>query len=95
MKDAGYYTALSGKAHIGGEPVKKGGRYFKAFDRVDDGRRNNPNPESGAGNWVAAIRERPKDKPFFLWLASYDAHRGWDDNWRKEFGEKTSRVYVS
>lgn len=90
LKDAGYYTALSGKAHIGGEPVKKGGRYFKAFDKIDDGRRNNPNPESGAGNWVAAIRGRPKDKPFFLWLASYDAHRGWDDNWRKEFGEKIS-----
>ena len=90
LKDAGYYTALSGKSHIGGEPVKKGGNYFKAFDEIDNGRLNNPNPESGAGNWVTALKRRPKDKPFFLWLASYDAHRGWDGNWRKEFGEKIS-----
>lgn len=90
LKDAGYYTALSGKSHIGGEPVKKGGKYFKAFDKIDNGRLNNPNPESGAGNWVRALRERPKDKPFFLWLASYDAHRDWDDNWRAEFGKKIS-----
>ena len=70
--------------------MKKGGKYFKAFDTIDNGRLNNPNPESGAGNWVRALRERPKDKPFFLWLASYDAHRDWDDNWRAEFGKKIS-----
>jgi tRNA A37 threonylcarbamoyladenosine synthetase subunit TsaC/SUA5/YrdC len=33
-----------------------------------------PNP-SGAEAWVATLKERPKDKPFFLWLASIDPHR--------------------
>ena len=28
-------------------------------------------------NWVKFLKERPKDKPFFFWLASYDAHRPW------------------
>ena len=25
------------------------------------------------------LQERPKDKPFFMWFASYDAHRNWDE----------------
>ncbi|MBC7855363.1 MAG: sulfatase, partial [Pirellulaceae bacterium] len=34
----------------------------------------NPNP-SGAEAWVSTLQERPKDKPFFLWLAAVDPHR--------------------
>ena len=26
------------------------------------------------------VQNRPKDKPFFFWLASSDAHRGWSIN---------------
>lgn len=81
---------LVGKITYRRRAGEKGGKYFKAFDKIDNGRLNNPNPESGAGNWVRVLRERPKDKPFFLWLASYDAHRDWDDNWRAEFGKKIS-----
>jgi arylsulfatase len=37
-------------------------------------------PPAGAGgekNWVKHLRERPQDKPFFMWFASTDAHRPW------------------
>lgn len=31
----------------------------------------------GEGQWVDLIAKRPKDKPFFMWFASFDAHRSW------------------
>lgn len=35
-----------------------------------------PDP-SGCGEWVPLLKDRPKDKPFFVWLASFDPHRGY------------------
>ena len=32
----------------------------------------------GHGEWIKALEESPADRPFFLWLASHDAHRAWD-----------------
>jgi arylsulfatase A-like enzyme len=63
LKAAGYYTASAGKWHLG--PSAK-----KGFDVVLEG-----GGESGADKWLSTLRERPKDKPFFLWLAAIDAHR--------------------
>jgi arylsulfatase A-like enzyme len=68
LKDAGYYTASAGKWHLG--PHAK-----KHFHAVLGG-----GNASGCGNWLKALRERPKDKPFFLWLAAKDAHRGYRPN---------------
>jgi arylsulfatase A-like enzyme len=34
----------------------------------------------GEEKWMAAITERPKDKPFFMWFAALDAHRDWGEN---------------
>ena len=31
----------------------------------------------GTERWVDCLRQRPKDRPFFMWFASYDAHRAW------------------
>ena len=39
--------------------------------------------ETGIGGekkWVETILKRPKNKPFFLWYASHDAHRSWGEN---------------
>ncbi len=71
LKENGYYTAQAGKWHLGPYATK-------AFDRYTDTKdENNGNAKGGEGNWVKFIKERPKDKPFFFWLASNDAHRGW------------------
>ena len=62
LKQAGYYTASAGKWHLG-EAAKVN------FDTVVGGR------PSGCEKWVETLRNRPQDKPFFLWLASIDPHR--------------------
>jgi len=64
LKQAGYYTASAGKWHLG-DPAKVN------FDKVVGGK------PSGCENWVETLRDRPQDKPFFLWLASIDPHRGY------------------
>lgn len=65
LKDAGYYTALSGKNHMGPQ-VKN------AFELISAGK-----GPGGEEDWVPLLQKRPKDKPFFFWFASHDAHRSW------------------
>ncbi len=65
LRDAGYYTVLSGKNHMFGTKDR-------SFDRITGG--GGPGKEK---DWVEHVRERPKDKPFFFWFASTDAHRTW------------------
>ena len=68
LKEAGYYTVLSGKHHMGKAADK-------AFAKISKGK--GPGREE---DWVDILRDRPKDKPFFCWFASTDAHRGWTVN---------------
>ena len=63
LKEAGYYTAALGKWHLG--PNVK-----DQFDVVKEG--GNP---AGYGHWLPTIENRPKQKPFFFWLATTDPHR--------------------
>jgi arylsulfatase len=63
LKENGYYTMLSGKNHM--KDMKE------EFDVVTGGK-----DYSGGGHWVPLLKERPKDKPFFCWFASHDAHKG-------------------
>ncbi len=67
LRDAGYHTVLSGKNHMG--DVRR------AFDVISRGK--GPGKEE---DWVEQLRDRPKDKPFFCWFASVDAHRDWQFN---------------
>ena len=53
--------------HIG-EQVKS------QFDLAVD-----PPGESGAEGWIAALAERPGEKPFFFWFASRDPHVPYSD----------------
>jgi N-sulfoglucosamine sulfohydrolase len=77
LREAGYYTALSGKNHMSTTKPKAGQKPRpKAFDLIDAGRAKGNS--GGHANWVKITEERPKDQPFFFWFASYDAHRDWD-----------------
>lgn len=64
MRKAGYYTVLSGKNHMG--------NVERAFEKISHG-----GGPGGEKDWVQILTDRPKDKPFFCWFASNDAHRGW------------------
>ena len=64
MREAGYFTAVAGKWHLGPHVRKQ-------LDLVLD----KPPGPSGCEQWLELLRTRPKDKPFFLWLAAIDPHR--------------------
>jgi len=65
LAEAGYYTAAAGKWHLGKPSIPK---FEKLYPVRDD---------SGSADWVKALTERPRDRPFMLWLASTDPHREW------------------
>jgi arylsulfatase A-like enzyme len=67
LKKAGYYTAAAGKWHLGKAAEVN-------FDKIVGG------GASGCAQWETVLRERPLDKPFFCWFASFDAHRGYAQN---------------
>lgn len=64
LRRSGYHTAAMGKWHLGAYAKR-------AFDAIAD------SGPSGAELWVETLRKRPKDRPFFMWFASHDAHREW------------------
>lgn len=68
LREAGYYTVLSGKNHMFGNKDR-------AFDKITGG--GGPGKED---DWVKHVQDRPKDKPFFFWFAASDAHRDWKIN---------------
>lgn len=67
LREAGYYTVLSGKNHMFPAPDR-------AFDKMTGG-----GGPSRSRDWVDHVRDRPKDQPFFFWFAASDAHRGWQE----------------
>ncbi|MDJ0877819.1 MAG: sulfatase [Halieaceae bacterium] len=68
LRSAGYYTASIGKWH-------ERGYVKKDFDRVV-----RDQSASGAEQWLPELRNRPRGRPFFFWLAALDPHRKYDDD---------------
>ena len=64
LKTSGYYTASLGKWHLGPATRKKFHTIVPKFGK----------------HWVDAVRNRPKDKPFFIWAAFTDPHRPYRKN---------------
>ncbi len=70
LKQNGYYTAQSGKFHMG--------KYaMRGFDVTSEGKEIG---DGGEELWLETIKNRPKEKPFFMWFAALDAHRPWGIN---------------
>ncbi len=67
LRDAGYFTVLSGKNHIA--------KLKETFEVISNGK-----GPGKSDDWVSLLRDRPKDQPFFAWFGSSDAHRGWSIN---------------
>ncbi|MFK5971703.1 MAG: sulfatase [Flavobacteriaceae bacterium] len=71
LKENGYYTGQAGKWHMG-SLLKKG--FDKIYEKLEE------NGDGGENRWIPSLKERDKNKPFFFWFASYDAHRIWGEN---------------
>jgi N-sulfoglucosamine sulfohydrolase len=65
LQEAGYWTAAVGKWHLGDA----------VSEQIDY--RKSSSPRAMGTAWVQALRDRPADKPFFLWAAHSDPHRGY------------------
>jgi N-sulfoglucosamine sulfohydrolase len=87
LKEAGYWTAAAGKWHLGDEVRDR----FDVIRETDTSGFQLPTgaegqkgefvetmegeEQSGCTEWVPLLKARPKDQPFFLWLAALDPHR--------------------
>jgi arylsulfatase A-like enzyme len=90
LKSAGYWTAAAGKWHLG-DAVKDRFDVVREAGTAGYQLPSGPNPkarmtaegagaiQSGCDQWVPVLRDRPRDKPFFLWLAALDPHRDYQE----------------
>lgn len=80
LKQKGYFVGASGKWHLG-EAAKKD--FHQVLD-TDIGL-------GGEDRWIEIIDAIPENQPYFLWMASIDAHRGWGEN---TFSGSTNREQI-
>jgi N-sulfoglucosamine sulfohydrolase len=71
LRNDGYYTAMSGKFHMGEYVWRAFDNIITDLDLVGNG---------GQEMWISQLQTRPEEKPFFMWFAAYDAHRDWGPN---------------
>lgn len=89
LRAAGYWTAAAGKWHLGDSAKRRfdvvheagtAGFQLPTGPGAAPAKMVTEKDESGCAQWVPTLRERPKDKPFFLWLAALDPHRDYEPN---------------
>lgn len=91
LKKAGYYTAAAGKWHLGNEAKSQFDLVAEAgtagFQLPSDSNKNegglrlkSEKDPSGCANWLPVLKNRPRNQPFFLWLAALDPHRDYESN---------------
>ena len=91
LRERGYWTGAAGKWHLGDEirdrfdlilEADESGYQLPADASPDSGdfaETADGDEKSGCADWVRILGERDRDRPFFLWLASLDPHRPYDD----------------
>jgi N-sulfoglucosamine sulfohydrolase len=84
LNDAGYWTALAGKRHIGNAVLDRfdflaSERSFIELEGIENIELP-PDDKSGCHLWRSTLKVRPANKPFFLWLAASDPHRPYESN---------------
>jgi N-sulfoglucosamine sulfohydrolase len=86
LKEAGYFTASAGKWHLG-DAVRNRFDIVHEADvsgfQLPTGKDGSAQAmiarqKSGCERWLSTLENRPKDKPFFLWLAALDPHRDYE-----------------
>lgn len=91
LKSAGYWTGAAGKWHLGDAlrdrfdevrevdtsgfqlPTGQAGKEGKFVETLEG------EAQSGSADWVEMLEERPRDQPFFFWLAALDPHRDYSE----------------
>ena len=71
LRSHGYYTVQAGKFHMGKYAERGFDVIYRNSEEIGDG---------GELSWVNSVKERPRDRPFFMWFAALDAHRPWGPN---------------
>jgi len=86
LKEAGYWTASAGKWHLG-DAVRDRFDVVHEADvsgfQLPTGKAGSApamiaREKSGCERWIPTLRSRPRNKPFFLWLAALDPHRDYE-----------------
>ena len=90
LRAAGYWIGAAGKWHLGEDAKRRFDRvreadpagYMLTAGKGQPARMSmaqHGDVQSGCTDWVPLLRERPRDRPFFLWLAALDPHRDYED----------------
>lgn len=100
MQAAGYYTGMIGKWHLGSDPtgfdywniLPGQGRYMDPILYTSAGSKTYPGYVTDVLTdlGIEFLKDRPKDKPFFLMLHHKAPHRSWepDEKHRLQFADK-------
>lgn len=88
LKESGYYTAAAGKWHLGNNvkdhfdtviEANVAGFQLPTGDGKTPPKMVADKKPSGCEDWVPVLKNRPKDKPFFMWFAALDPHRAYEE----------------